>query len=327
MKRHLLPTAVAGLAATTLATALTAVATGATTAAPSQAGPTGSGCAGPLDILLTNDDGWQAPGIQAVRTALVDAGHRVTTVAPANEQSGKGGAITTGGTIAIQQQTAGEAPVWSVAGTPVDSVRVGLELVLAGRRPDLVVSGANFGENVARGIVSGSGTVAAANSATNYSRGPIPAIDVSVEMNLAEVTATPRFKSTLAAFPGAAAFTAELVADLQDDCTDGRLLPDYQQLHVNYPARQPSEIRGTEVTEHTTTSTLELTYTDPGGAIAAGGGDVKVGYRPTDPAIMDGDAAALHDGNITIVVFDGDISAPASARALTRTRLDHTLAD
>lgn len=315
MKHRRISIAVAGLGAA----ALTTVATGGT----STAGPGPTTCEGPLDVLLTNDDGYQAPGIRAVRAALIEAGHRVTTVAPANEQSGKGGAITTGGTLRLQRQVAGGNPVWSVAGTPVDSVRIALDVVLS-ERPDVVVSGANFGENIARGIVSGSGTVAAANAATNDRRGSIPAIDISVGMDLSEVSSTPRFPSTLAAFPGAADFVTGLLDDLQDDCPDGRLLPEYQQLHVNYPALSPEEIAGTELTTNATVNSLDLTYTDTQDAVAAGGGDVRIGFSVTDPSLLDGDGLAMHEGKIAIVVYDGDIGAPVQDMARVRNRLDDT---
>ena len=49
----------------------------------------------PLNILLTNDDGFDAPGIMALREALTEAGHNVTLVAPATQQSGKEGSINT----------------------------------------------------------------------------------------------------------------------------------------------------------------------------------------------------------------------------------------
>src|SRR5690242_743186 len=78
---------------------------------------------GPLRILLTNDDGWNAVGIVAVYDALVAAGHDVTVVAPLTNQSGVGGRITLGGPplqVVLQ-----EAHKYSVAGSPADAVEVG----------------------------------------------------------------------------------------------------------------------------------------------------------------------------------------------------------
>ena len=100
-----------------------------------------------LDILLTNDDGWDAPGIGSVRQALVDAGHRVTLVAPLEQQSGRGGAMNTnfGEEVAVVEEAPG---IWSVDGTPTDSVRAALDVILHDDWPDLVVSGSNFGPNL-----------------------------------------------------------------------------------------------------------------------------------------------------------------------------------
>lgn len=315
MTKHLVSVAAAGLVAAGLA------AVGAIGSTQAQARP--AACTGPLDVLLTNDDGWQAPGLQAARSALIAAGHHVTVVAPATDQSGRGGAVTTGGTLRINREVAGDNPEWSVAGTPVDSVRVGLDLILDDA-PDVVVSGSNFGENVARGIASGSGTVAAAYAATNNAAGSIPAIDISVAMNLAEATATPRFKSTLAAFPEAGRFVVDLLAELQDDCSGGRLLPAYQQLHVNYPALPADQIAGTEVTSLATVSALDLSYADPVGAIPAGGGDIRVGFSVPDPTTLDGEGKALRAGKIAIVVLDGDMAAPTEDVAVVRHRLGVT---
>lgn len=181
-----------------------------------------------LDILLTNDDGWDAPGITALAAALGAAGHHVTIVAPLTQQSGSGMEVNLG-ELAVVEQRAG---VWSVAGSPADAVAVGLQSILHDQPPDLVVSGANFGQNLGNNVMI-SGTVGAAMMAVMHG---VPALAVSVGLDLAEASAEPRFASTLAAFPGAARFTARLVASLARRRDDG-LLPPGQVLNINYPAR------------------------------------------------------------------------------------------
>ena len=91
-----------------------------------------------LSILLTNDDGVDAPGIQAIRRALVAAGHRVTVVAPAGQQSGSSGRVTirNGSTIRVEEREQG---VWAVDGSPADAVFVASEYVLPDTPLDLVV--------------------------------------------------------------------------------------------------------------------------------------------------------------------------------------------
>ncbi len=120
-----------------------------------------------LKILLTNDDGFDSEGIMAMRQALIDDGHDVTIVAPADQQSGKGGSINTGafdftpggGTMQLTKHAEG---IWSLAGTPADSVKAGLNIVLDDDPPDLVVSGLNEGQNLGKPGSNASGTDAPA---------------------------------------------------------------------------------------------------------------------------------------------------------------------
>ena len=82
----------------------------------------------PLDILLTNDDGYDAPGIRAMHQALKAAGHRVTLVAPAQQQSGSSVRVTIRGKIGFEKKGDG---VWAIAGSPADAVLVGFLHILA----------------------------------------------------------------------------------------------------------------------------------------------------------------------------------------------------
>lgn len=126
-----------------------------------------------LDILVTNDDGYSAEGIDAVVVALVDAGHEVTVVAPLEQQSGTGGTFTEGAVESQEEETASGHPAIAVAGFPSDSVRVAIdEMELT---PDLVVSGINEGQNVGP-LVDVSGTIGAARAAV--ARG-VPALALS----------------------------------------------------------------------------------------------------------------------------------------------------
>ncbi len=123
-----------------------------------------------MRILLTNDDGVGAPGLEALRAALED-GHEVYVVAPSAHCSGSGHAL--GLYRDIEVERIGER-VWSVEGTPADCVKLALREIL-GFLPDLVVSGINPGPNLANNIHY-SGTVAAASEAAFWG---CPAIAVS----------------------------------------------------------------------------------------------------------------------------------------------------
>jgi 5'-nucleotidase len=163
------------LAAVTAALGLTACSGGAsssTAAAP--AGSPQTPAAGGLTVLVTNDDGVSAPGIDAVVTKLrALPGVSVRVVAPAENQSGTGGRTTSGQLQHQAATTASGYPAESVNGYPADTIRVALDDLKL--RPVLVVSGANKGQNVGA-IANISGTVGAARAAAQ--RG-IPGIAVS----------------------------------------------------------------------------------------------------------------------------------------------------
>jgi 5'-nucleotidase len=113
-------------------------------------------------ILLSNDDGFRAPGLLEMRAALAELGE-VVVCAPHTEQSASSHSISLTTPLRLREHQAG---LFSVDGTPADSVYVALcshGRVLP-RRPDLVVSGINHGLNLA-GDVFYSGTVAAAREA------------------------------------------------------------------------------------------------------------------------------------------------------------------
>jgi 5'-nucleotidase len=130
-------------------------------------------------ILLTNDDGIRSPGLWAAAASLSDIGY-VTVTAPREQSSGMGRSLpnTSDGIIREEQlQVNGqEWSVFGVGGSPAQSVLHGVFEVLK-RKPDLVVSGINYGENVASGITI-SGTVGAALEAASLG---VPALAVSLE--------------------------------------------------------------------------------------------------------------------------------------------------
>ena len=114
-------------------------------------------------ILLTNDDGIQSPGLWAAAEALSELGY-VNVIAPREQQSGAGRSlpVSTDGIIDIQKMQVKDQPwtVYAVGGTPAQAVQHGVLEILP-RRPDLAVSGINYGQNVGSGVTI-SGTVGAA---------------------------------------------------------------------------------------------------------------------------------------------------------------------
>jgi 5'-nucleotidase len=141
--------------------------------------------AAPLRVLVTNDDGVGAPGIDALVTALAaNSQLEVTVVAPATNQSGTGDQLSNqpGATItSMSATTASGTPATAIEGFPADTV---LWAVLTGlpERPDIVVSGINAGQNIGEAVEL-SGTIGAATWAARLG---IPAIAASAQFGEAD---------------------------------------------------------------------------------------------------------------------------------------------
>lgn len=132
-------------------------------------------------ILVTNDDGFDAPGIKILASAVSGFGN-LTVIAPENERSGASHAITAFEPIIARAATISwNGDVYGgykIGGTPTDCVRLGI-LELLNKKPDLVVSGVNRGGNYGGDILY-SGTVGAALEAALFG---IPAIAFSLQFN------------------------------------------------------------------------------------------------------------------------------------------------
>lgn len=130
-------------------------------------------------ILLTNDDGIRSPGLWAAAQALSTLGF-VTVVAPREQSSGTGRSLPNTSDGLIHEETVevnGQTwKVYSVGGSPAQAVQHGI-LEIMPEHPDLVVSGINYGENLATGITI-SGTVGAAMEGASVG---IPAMAISLE--------------------------------------------------------------------------------------------------------------------------------------------------
>ncbi|MBR1552890.1 MAG: 5'/3'-nucleotidase SurE [Schwartzia sp.] len=133
-----------------------------------------------MRILLTNDDGIEAPGLHAL-VGILAAEHEVFVAAPASEQSGMAHALTVHRDIEVRAyQGFGDKAVeaWSIDGTPTDCVKIYLEAIAEQEnKPQLIVSGVNKGANLGTDVLY-SGTVGGALE--GYLHG-IPAIALSLD--------------------------------------------------------------------------------------------------------------------------------------------------
>lgn len=122
-----------------------------------------------MKILLTNDDGIDAPGLEALEAAVAWLGGETVVVAPAEPHSGCGHRVTTDRPLRVVGHGPGR---WAVEGTPADCVRIALAELAADAA--LVVSGINAGGNLGADIHH-SGTVAAAREAALHGRRAVAA--------------------------------------------------------------------------------------------------------------------------------------------------------
>ena len=178
-----------------------------------------------MRVLVSNDDGVDAPGIRCLAEALRQAGHAVTVVAPDRDRSGASNSLTLD--QPIRAKAVGEG-VWSVAGTPTDCVHLALSGMFE-HDPDIVLSGINNTSNLGDDVIY-SGTVAAAMEGRCLG---LPAIAMSL--------ATVEHKA--AHFETAARAAVAIMARLATDP-----LPADTILNVNVPDVAWDQLKGFEVT-------------------------------------------------------------------------------
>ncbi|MBN6100617.1 5'/3'-nucleotidase SurE [Xanthomonas sp. CFBP 8703] len=178
-----------------------------------------------MRVLVSNDDGVDAPGIKMLAEQLRGAGHEVTVVAPDRDRSGASNSLTLDLPIRIKRI---DPHTCSVAGTPTDCVHLALTGMLHDE-PDMVVSGINNSANLGDDVIY-SGTVSAAMEGRFLG---LPALAMSLVTHNHE----PKH------FQTAARAAVEIVARLKADP-----LPADTILNVNVPDLPWGEIKGFEVT-------------------------------------------------------------------------------
>lgn len=182
-----------------------------------------------MRVLLTNDDGIQAPGLRSLYEALARAGHEVHVVAPAAEQSAVGHALTFLTPIRADRFRQDGFEGYAVTGTPVDCVKLGVS-TLMDEPPDIVVSGINKGANVGVDIVY-SGTVSAATEGALMN---ISALSVSMD----DFTPRPLDEQ--------AEYAVALMGEVPWES-----IPPKTLLNLNFPNRPLSEALEMRCCEHT----------------------------------------------------------------------------
>ena len=177
-----------------------------------------------MRILLTNDDGIHAPGLEVLERIARQLSDDVWVCAPHEEQSGTGHSLTLH--LPVRMNEHGRQR-FSVTGTPTDSINLALRKLFTDRPPDLVISGVNGGENLADDVTY-SGTISAAFEAALAG---IPAVAMSQVI-----------RDATHGFAAAEAWAGRVLTPLLDLPMAKRTL-----INVNFPALAPDEVRGIRV--------------------------------------------------------------------------------
>ena len=208
-----------------------------------------------MRVLLTNDDGIEAEGLQTLRRALrALPSVQLAVIAPDGNRSAMARSITTRRPLWVQEVDFEDGSVgYATDGTPVDCVRLANLGLVEGFEAELVVSGINHGSNLGDDITY-SGTVAAALEAIVLG---LPGIAVSQQSVSRELDF--RVGSGFD-FEVAAAFTARLVAELADVP-----LPDGTLLNINVPGAHPDGVEVARLGKRVYRDELALVEEDPRG--------------------------------------------------------------
>jgi 5'/3'-nucleotidase len=247
-----------------------------------------------LRVLLTNDDGIDAEGLQALRRSLVELEDvELAVIAPDGNRSATARSITFRRPLWVQEVPFEDGTVgYACDGTPVDCVRLASLGLVEGFEPDVIVSGINHGANLGDDITY-SGTVAAALEGVVLG---IPGIAISQQSDRREMDFRLGFTFD---FSAAAAFAAQVV-DRLDDVP----LPQGTLLNVNVPA---GEIGGVEVArlgKRIYRDRLDLVEEDTGRRLYRIYGDSPV--HDDEPGT---DLAAVSAGRIAVTPLHFDLTA------------------
>ncbi len=179
-------------------------------------------------ILITNDDGVRADGLKVIEQIAASVSDDVWVVAPAEEQSGMSRAITLNDPLRVREMGPRR---FAITGTPGDCILMGIQDLIEGKEPDLVLSGVNRGQNIAEDIPM-SGTVAGAMQGLQlgvpsiaFSQGYGPAGRAAIKWDCARTHGPDILK--------------RLISETWEENV---------MMNVNFPDRDPGDVNDIEVT-------------------------------------------------------------------------------
>jgi 5'-nucleotidase len=248
-----------------------------------------------MRILLTNDDGIHAEGLAALERIAAVLSDDVWVVAPESEQSGASRALTLSEPLRVRQIAERR---FAVSGTPTDCVQLAVQDLVAGGKPDLVLSGVNRGQNLAEDVTL-SGTVAGAIEGMALG---IPAIALSQAM-MFPPGVTPNYDAAEAFAPG-------VIQRLLEAGWPAGVI-----INVNFPATRPEAITAVEVTRQglrDVRTRFAERRTD-----LRGRDYYWLGYRNLPSKPPEGvDLRAIYDGRISVTPLHIDLTHMETVDAL-----------
>ena len=250
-----------------------------------------------MRILLTNDDGIHAPGLEVLEAIARQFSDDVWIVAPAEEQSGAGHSLTLSRPVRLRQHGPRR---FAVSGTPTDAVMMALRKVLPGK-PDLLLSGVNRGANLGDDVTY-SGTVSAAIE------GALAGIR---SIGLSQVYEKEGMGDSVP-FAAAAAWGAKVIAPLLEAPFAPRTL-----VNVNFPPLAPDAVKGIRVVRqgfHDYARGSVVEGTDPRGYQYYWFGLHGIEHTPGHAT----DLEAIQDGYVSVTPLQLDLTHDASLAALGR---------
>lgn len=308
-----------------------------------------------LDILLTNDDGYDAGGITALYQSLDAAGHRVTLIAPETNASGSSASVNFGKIRLrkIPNDSLPESPDasgqrssssrYAISGSPATAVILAVTGIYPkDSPPDLVISGINKGANLGPATPI-SGTVGATTAAITQLDSSIPAIAISTDplgpdpYNSDPIISGANSVGNQTHLRNIASFITRVVAALQQHrCATGRLIPEGIALNMNYPPRAPAEILGLLVTKQSKHSYYSISYRpQPEIENKPGADSTSVVFAAAfkklnvDSSNLNFDTSAYHAGYITVVPLTGNMGGAIDSTVsdTIRSTMDGNLAE
>ena len=248
-----------------------------------------------MRILLTNDDGIRAPGLEVLEQIARQFSDDIWICAPDEEQSGMGHALTLTRPVRLRQH---DERRFSVTGTPTDAVTMGMRRVIEGK-PDVILSGVNRGANLADDVTY-SGTVSAA----------IEGALAGVRSIALSQVYGPDSAGADVSFDAAVAWGAKVLAPLLDTPLPNRTL-----VNVNFPPLPADEVKGIRAVRqgfHDYSRGTVVEGRDPRGFTY-----YWFGLEAIEHTLDHGtDLEAIDDGYISVTPLQLDLTHHASLGAL-----------